>query len=308
MKRLNFAFALSLTMGSQVFADDPIYIYLIDPKDTESIRQFKSAAVDPNADPTLIPDISLEPPARSSSTNATTMPIGSTPEAAAEAARNAKKTLDDLIDGLSKKTPLTKSQERILKKVTADQMEFLHLLDQFCKTAFDPQDDQSIPEFNKIRDRIVSLVFDAQSEKHFYGRLYLINKSWLENSKEVARYASLDHALRDRALAIEERSRRYRQIITGVAAVGGAVGGGFLSYKATQRILPVVANEAGWSQIVRWAGRGTIVFIGAGVGAIVGAEIGFLGSEYLFSRRDYVNPIDGDEDLRDILQVIDSLP
>ncbi|MDB5038279.1 MAG: hypothetical protein JWQ35_1807 [Bacteriovoracaceae bacterium] len=283
--------------GAQLLTakDAPTFIYLIDPSDQATIAAFAQDQKDTNGTNSV-----------SKSTGTNSVPTVSTNSLPPDPITKTR-TLDDVIEDAFKKPPMTKSQERILKQVTAEQMEFLHLLDQFIATPFDPADDQAKPEFNKIRDRIVTLVFNASTERFFYERLFLINKSWLEHSTEIARYASLDKSLRDRSLVLEERSRRFRQIITGVAAVGGAVGGGFLSYKAAQKILPVVATEKGFSTIVRWAGRGTIVFIGAGVGAIVGAEIGFLGSEYLFRRRDYINPIDGNQDLRDMLSVIESL-
>jgi hypothetical protein len=279
---------------SYVYADEqPMFIYLVDPQDQDSVASLNNPTNDfPEVDVPLPPKKPAEAPA----------PETPTPP------KPKLRTLDEIIDGVSKNAPYTKSQERILRRVSADQVEFVHLMDEFVKASFDSADDQAKPEFNRIRDRIVSLVFDAPNEKFYYERLFLINKSWLDHQTEQPRFSSLDKALRDKSLALEERTRRFRQIIMGVAAVGGAVAGGFLSYKAAEKILPVVANDKGFSTIVRWAGRGTIIFIGAGVGAAAGAYIGFLGSEYLFRRRDFIEPIDGSADLRDILQVIEALP
>jgi hypothetical protein len=299
-----FLWILGVVSGIQMtFAEETVFIYLIDPSDKQAQTEFKPDVVDDAGTidlPTLTPTL-IKTNMQTTATNTIALPSTPTTD-------KPKRSIDDIIEDFSKKPPFTKAQERILKKVTADQIEFMHLMDGFLEVEFDASDDQAKTAFNRIRDRIVSLVFDAPSEKYFYERLFLINKSYLEHTKELPRFNSLSHALRDRSLVIEERSRRYRQIITGVAALGGAAAGGFLSFKAAQRILPIVATEGGFSQIIRWAGRSTIVFIGAGVGAIAGAELGFLGSEYLFRRRDFVSPVDGDEDLRDILLVIDSLP
>ncbi len=286
-------------------SDGKIFIYLIDPKDSQAISDFTAeslfAADAPRPedwDETVLPLDPIEP-----------LPSKQAPNGPLPSSTSKKTNLDDKINELSEKPALSKSHQRILKTVEADQKKFLDDLDSFIKVEFDEKDDEAVEEFNSIRANLVKLVFDAPSERSYYERLYLINKLFLDHPEADARFISLDKALRDKWLELEDRSRRYRQVILGVSAIGGAIGGGWLSYKISQRIIPMIATEGGIASIGKWVGRATIIFIGAGVGAAAGQYIGFLGSDYLFSRRDYIDPIDGrNQDLRDILDVIERLP
>lgn len=274
---------MSLIQSPLGASEKKVFVYLIDPADQKTQAEFAQ-------DVWLSENPSAEPPVNDSQKSETPTPPN----------------LDVLIEKIAKRPPLSKTHERILKQVEAEQIQFSRDLEKFLNSEFDPKDENATQAFKEIRESIVKLVFDSKSERAYWERLYLINKTYLEHPEAEARFASLDKAMRDRWLSIEERSRRYRQIILGVAAVGGAVTGGWLSYKISQKIIPVVATEGGVSSITKWVGRATIVVIGAGVGAAAAQYIGFLGSEYLFQRRDYIDPIDGGQDLRDILDVIEA--
>jgi|GEM_PF-6839858 len=204
-------------------------------------------------------------------------------------------------------TPMTKREKKIADRTRLEQKRLVELLDQFDRTDFDKEDDRAKPEFNKIRDEIVKLVFYAETKKSYWQRLYLINQSYLDHIEDVQRYASLDRALRDKWIAVREKRQRTREIIIGLTAATGAAFGGFLTYKASTKILPIAANESTLGLISKWGGRSALVIIGTYVGASVGSYAGFLGSDWLPGKREYIDPIDGNEDLRDILDIIDDL-
>jgi hypothetical protein len=220
-----------------------------------------------------------------------------------------EKTLDELIEeALAERVPYSKRHKRIAEKVLKDELKFLEMLDAFIKTDFDVEDDNSHAKFNEIRAELVELIFDAPSERIYYERLYLINITWLEHQEETARFASLDEDMVEHWQDIAEKRRRIRQLITVGAGAIGTFTGGFLSFKAAQKIIPVSAQDTGMRFVFKMGLRAPIVIFGAGVGAAAGSYLGFLGSGALLNNRDFVDPIDGSEDLRDILDVIESLP
>lgn len=259
---------------SAVFANEaPAIIYLIDPDDPEAKQLAMPETLSENS------------------------------EAQALAPRN----LDELIQRLADGGPeLTTRQKRIVKRIEADQKEFLKVLNQFVTAKFNREDDGAELEFVRIRDRVTKLTFDAPNEKYYYERLYLINELWLANPEQIARFDSLDRAMRDKWAAIAERRRRIQQYTTIGLTVVGAAAGGYLTYK---KVWPVVADGKSTLTVMQGIGRSGAILIGAGVGAVVGGYVGYLGSDLVMRQlRDYIDPIDGSEDLRDVLDVIEQMP
>jgi len=228
---------------------------------------------------------------------------------ASERLEKARKKLDDLIADQQKGDDrLNRKRQRVATQVEKDQKDFIELLDVFLTTSFDPGDDDLEPGFVETRERIVDLVFNAPTKRDYYELLFLINASWLSNPEQVKRFESLDLALQEKSLELETRQRKIRTIIMGATTVVGIGLGGYLSYRASTKIIPIVANEGGLSSVAKLVGRGTIIVVGAGVGAAAGAYVGFLGSAALFeNERSFIDPIDGTEDLREILDYIDDI-
>lgn len=203
--------------------------------------------------------------------------------------------------------PLNRRHERLSEQAYREQELFLERIDQFLDADFDPQDPEAYPDFMNAKKDIVDIVFNSYTERHFYQRLYLINDLWLENMDEVDRFDVLDQALREEWLDRAEQRKKIREIIISVSAAGGAIAGGYFSFKRSQKVFTVSAGES--LGFFKGLGRTFMIVVGAGVGAAAGSYVGFLGSDYLLSRQfEYVAPIDGNQDLREILDVIDQLP
>ncbi|MBN8554492.1 MAG: hypothetical protein J0L93_03525 [Deltaproteobacteria bacterium] len=272
---------------------------------SQSATNQKLSAAPTNADPIVIiltdPDLS-EAPAEEEAAKPAPKPAVKTPEALPEVKK--KKTLDDTISEIK----LSERQQRIVAAIEKDQKKFVQLLEQFVSVKFNPNDDEAVPEFSKVRDEIVRLTFKSGDTKTFESRLYLINASWLAHQSEVIRYGSLNEKLQAKWLSIEDKRRHIQSLVmTGMAVLGTAVGG-VLSYKASTKIFEMSATTGTWEKIAKLGGRVPIVIFGAYVGAIAGRFAGFLGTEYLMGRqRDFLNPIDGTEDLTDLLADIERL-
>lgn len=218
------------------------------------------------------------------------------------------KNLKELLELLDERPPLSKKHERVEKQTESQQINFLEELEAFVAEPFDKNDPDAEEGFVNQRERIVKLVFGATTERAYFQRLYLLNKIWLDHQEEFERFNSLDLALRDSWLQIEENRRRIQRIVVGVTTLGGLVVGGYLSYQASTKILPMAATQGAIGSVLKWAGRSSIIVVGAWVGGQAGAYLGFLGSDYLISGHfDFVDPIDGDEELRDILDIIEGL-
>lgn len=204
--------------------------------------------------------------------------------------------------------PLNKRHEKIAEKSRMEQRRLVWLLQEMVLVDFDPLDDNASPDFNKVRSEIVELVFYAETERSYYQRLWLINQAWLDYPEELDRFVSLDRALRDRWLELEEKRKQWREIIITGSTIVGAVGGGFLSYQLSRKVIPVVANESTFRLITKWVGRGTLVVVGTYLGMSFGSYLGFLGSDMLlYKTYEFVDPIDGNEDLREILDIIEDI-
>lgn len=213
---------------------------------------------------------------------------------------------EELID--DERPPLSQKHSRIQSKILGEQKILSLKLQEFLGSEFDPDDDQAISEFVKTRQEIVDLIFKAPTEKDYYSRLYMVNQYWLDHQDEAERFSSLDRAMREEWLRREENRKQIREIIIGGSALLGAAAGSYISFKTSQKVLPIASDEKTLGLILRWLGRTPILLIGAGVGAAAGAYIGFLGSDYLLYRQfEFLDPIDGDEDLRDLLDLLEDL-
>ncbi len=262
---------LMLLMNTPCYAIEPVAIFLIDPQDKETQREIAYADT--------------------KSTN-----------------QLPAKTIDEILDGFMHESVPSKTQERIAKKIAHDEVRFIEDLNKLTTVPFDEKDDKANAEFSEICDDLVGGVFSAWTEKTFYKRLYLINKVWLENQDKRARFDSLDQALRDKWLEREDFRKKWRQRITTIGGVGGALVLGYFSVKQSFKWIPVVADEKGLTALARWAGRVPLWLVGFGFGATMGSYAGFLGSDLIFKYRgDYIDPIDGTEDLREILDILDRL-
>ncbi len=218
-------------------------------------------------------------------------------------------SLDDLIANLQDLPPLNKRQQRIADRIKAEQREFIRTLDDFLASPFDPQDDEAIAEFNELRERIVYSVFSSPTHSIFYARLYLINHLWLENQTEVERFNSLDRHLMDRSIEIDEQRRKVERIAGAIGATLGLVAGGTIGYKIGARYMAIKPDTKTLALLTKLAGRASIVIVGVyggmEIGKQVGQYIGYLGSNLLYGNlRDYIRPIDGTEDLRDLLDAL----
>lgn len=268
--------SVDLLNNSKLYAQEsePTIIYLVDPEDAKSDEG--------DLDPTDLGTSTPEPESK---------------------AKTAQERLDELIAKIRKEhSQYSDKHKRIATQIEKDQRAFIGSLSDFLHAPFNKKDEEAEPEFNQIRDQIGNLLFKAPTERDYYDRLYLINQVWLENRDQEARFKALDKYLVNKSLEIQERNREIRQWIVGAGAVVGLGLGGYLSYHASSKIFPVVANESGLIGIAKVAGRATVIIVGAGVGASAGAYLGFLGSDALFSyQREFLDPIDGDFDLREIL-------
>lgn len=206
--------------------------------------------------------------------------------------------------------PMDGRYQRLSDLAFKRQQRIVKLLDEFVKIKFDPTDPEGNLRLVQVVDEIVNLTFRAMSERDFYEILYVINQSWLDHLDQVERFAYLDEKLSKEDFRREERRMRIRKIATSLSTLGGAALGAYSGYLASQKIIPVVAHEKTISLLLKWSlGRTPIIIIGASVGAAAGSYIGFLGSNWMLSRQyTYVKPIDGNEDLRDILDIVDELP
>lgn len=292
MKTKSLLIALSFLMvfgNSHLWAEsEPVMIYLVDPNDPSPEKaELEPADVSDTEEPQV------------------EQPRASTPTKAQE----AQKKLDDLIAKIQNEdSKLTDRNKRIAEIVRKEQKEFLRLMDEFLTTPFNPRDDDAYPEFSKIRDRIVDLTFDAATQRDFYELIYLTNDAYRKNPEKADRFESLDDHLYDRNIKMEERQKQIRLVIAGGASLIGLGLGGYLSYKASQKVIPIVANEGGFSSVAKLLGRGTMIIVGAGVGATAAGYLGFLGSDLLFKHeREFINPIQKDQDLKEILEYIDGL-
>jgi hypothetical protein len=194
--------------------------------------------------------------------------------------------------------------------VERDEKDFIAALDQFLEAPFNPEDDMAVPEFNAIRDKIVELVMKAPTERIYFKRLFIENSFCLKHPEAAIRFASLDRHQLDRWLSMDERRRRLQSmIVTGTAVLGAGVGG-FVTFKMTAKSFAVAATDGLLTKLAKWGGRTSFVIAGAYVGSLLGRYVGFLGSDYVFGQsRDYLDPLDGTEDLRpDLLDEIDPLP
>lgn len=268
-----------------VDADTPVIIYLVNPPDD------KTKPADSDGAPSTIP---------------ATQPATTQPSAPDPTKLPKKKSLDDLIKEAQKTPELNRRQKRIVSEIEKREGDFISLMNKFLSSRFDPQDDKAFPDFNDVRTSIVSSVMDSWTQRTYYERLYLVNKIWLENQSETVRFASLDHALRDRHLDIESKNKRTREIITVAMTIGGALVGGYVGFQKAPKIFTVAANEQGLGMIAKYAGRVVVILAGAGLGALIGEYAGFLGSSFLIrSERTWIDPVDGVQDIREILDVVE---
>ena len=199
-----------------------------------------------------------------------------------------------------------KRLEDLLRK---RQQLFQAQLHEFVEIEIDREDPESNASFVKLTRELVDLTFDAMSERDFYDKLYLINQSWLENTSEVERFAYLDNALSKENIARELHHQKLRKVITTASTIAGVALGAYGSYLMSKKIVPIKADEKLLPLILKWSGRVPVILVGSSVGAAMGSYLGFLGSQWLLSREElYIDPIDGDEDLKDILDIINELP
>ncbi|MGA0162910.1 MAG: hypothetical protein ACO3LE_01490 [Bdellovibrionota bacterium] len=202
-----------------------------------------------------------------------------------------------------------RKRKRLEDLVRKRQQLFQAQLRGFVEIEIDREDPESNADFVKLTADLVDLTFDAISERDFYDKLYLINQSWLENTSEVERFAYLDNALSKENLAREQHHQKLRKIITTATTLVGVGLGAYGSYVMSKKIVPIKADEKLLPLILKWSGRVPVILVGSSVGAAMGSYLGFLGSQWLLSREElYIDPIDGDEDLKDILDIINELP
>lgn len=202
-----------------------------------------------------------------------------------------------------------RKRKRLEDLVLKRQQLFQAQLRGFVEIEIDREDPESNADFVKVTQELVDLTFDAISERDFYDKLYLINQSWLENTSEVERFAYLDNALSVENLAREQQHQKMRRLITTASTLAGVALGAYGSFMMSKKIVPIRADEKLLPLILKWSGRVPVVLVGSSVGAAMGSYLGFLGGQWLLSREElFIDPIDGDEDLKDILDIINELP
>lgn len=214
--------------------------------------------------------------------------------------------LEDLLEERDPPSPSTQ-WERLSEKAYLDQVKLVQTLESFLISEFNPVDYVDNANFVAHLDLIVDLVFKAPTERDYIQRLYILNQFYRNNLDEYDRFDALDTELRRKNLKIETRRRQIREVIIGATSLTGAALGAYLTFKVTQRAIPIVADEKVLSLVMKWGGRGLFIVAGTSFGAALGAYAGFLGSDYLLSRQfEYFDPLDEDEDLTDLLEIIDS--
>lgn len=204
------------------------------------------------------------------------------------------------------RAPLTPKHERLAKLAYDKQQELIRLLEEFLITPFDANDDNREPVFVEIRKKIVNLIFYSPSEKDFYQRLFIVNQSWLDHMDEKPRYDSLNREFQARWTELEGTRRRIQRAVSTGTAILGAAAGGWLSYKVSERFLPITAETKSWSLMFKWLGRTPMIIAGVYLGWQAGTYLGYLGSELILSHHyEFLTPIDGDEDLQDLLDQLE---
>lgn len=277
MKKINWSFlALSLLLsGLSSFgleANDKV-IFMIDQEDEEWIEFFENEGLDP-----FLPSGEID-----------------------------DKLVQIYEEELDARPPLSDRHQRIHKMIERRQGQFIRKLDSFMEANFNPEDPGASFQFVNLVNELTKMVFGAETIALYYERLYLINQRWLDNKQEYDRFRLLDRAMTNENLRIEERRKLIREILIGGSSFLGAAGLGYYSFRASQKMLPIVSSEASWTLVLKWLGRGGVILVGAGVGATLGAYVGFLGSDLLTRRsRDYLRPV-GNGDLVDLLDEIELL-
>ncbi len=214
------------------------------------------------------------------------------------------KNLDDFLE----RPVMTAKQKRVYDISLREQQEFLNAVEGFLTSAFNVADDKAEIAFIQARDRIVQLTFAAPDLRNYYQRLYLINDSYRLHPLEKARFVSLDGALRTEWMRLEEKRRRIRSIMMTSGAIISAGLFGVASYATSTKVIPILDSDKGLTYLTKLAGRGGMVVVGAGVGAALGRYAGFLASDFLVRyQRDFFDPIDGVEDLYELLDMIDEI-
>jgi hypothetical protein len=249
----------------------------------------------------LVDPEELYDPPRESSTPTTQQESGSADSQAG--------TLEDLIEQVKQEQmTLNEYEQRVLSIVEREQRVFVEKLKGFLMTDFNKNDPASGQEFVTSVDTIVELVFKSIDDRTFYSRIYLINKLWLEHQSEKPRFDFLDKRLQEESLKIDSRNRKIRQGLIGVTTVAGLGLGAYLGYKAAYSIVKVAANETGLASVSKMALRMGIIVVTATTGAAAGSVAGYLGSDLLLNNsRELLDPIDGDENLKELLEYIDDL-
>ncbi len=218
-------------------------------------------------------------------------------------------TLEDLIEQVKQEQmTLNEYEQRVLSIVEREQSAFVERLDQFLTVDFNRNDPTGSQGFVSAVDQLVRLVFKSPDDRAFYSRIYLINKLWLEHQNEKPRFDFLDKRLQEESIRIDSRNRKIRQGLIGVTTVAGLGVGAYLGYKAAYSIVKVAANETGLASVSKMALRMGIIVVTATTGAAAGSVAGYLGSDLLLNNsRELLDPIDGDEHLKELLEYIDDL-
>jgi hypothetical protein len=226
-----------------------------------------------------------------------------------ESADSQTGTLEDLIEQVKKEQmTLNEYEQRVLSIVEREQRIFAEKLNGFLAVEFNKNDPASGQEFVTAVNQIVGLVFKSPDDRAFYSRIYLINKLWLEHQSEKPRFDFLDKRLQEESLKIDSRNRKIRQGLIGVTTLAGLGVGAYLGYKAAYSIVKVAANETGLASVSKMALRMGIIVVTATTGAAAGSVAGYLGSDLLLNNsRELLDPIDGDENLKELLEYIDDL-
>lgn len=197
--------------------------------------------------------------------------------------------------------------KRLKERILLAQARLAHLMEEFVKTDFDPQDDDYYKRFREIREEIVKLLFFSETERTRWERLYIIHKASLEHPNEFDRFLSLREAIVDRKLERENYHRQIRQWISLGGTVIGGLGGGYAGYKLGGKILKVNASAGSLRHLFRYVWRVSFVGAGAFAGMQLGGVLGHRAGRWLFDDQLFMNPVmDQGEDLQlDLLRIID---